>query len=229
MDMLRSRDLADVDLPDWRKLAQGLHARFVLDDLVAAARFVTAVVDVAGPQGDHLRIRVQGGLVDLEAVSDDAVHRDSEGGEHVVEWVTQDDVDLASRLSALAVEHGARPDPGAVTELEIGLGTPRPGAVAPVWAALLTGEAASQGRGSPGDEVRDASGRVPNLWFDEDGGPRLHLEVYVPAEVRETRLAAVLAAGGRVVDDTGAPATTVVADPDGNRGVLCVDAVAAGL
>ena len=44
--------------------------------------------------------------------------------------------------------------------------------VAPVWAALLTGDADAQGRGTPGEEVRDATGRVRNLWFGdlEEGG-----------------------------------------------------------
>ena len=47
MDMLRSSALADVDLPDWRKLAQGLHARFLTDGFAAGARFVTAVAEAA--------------------------------------------------------------------------------------------------------------------------------------------------------------------------------------
>ena len=101
-----------------------------------------------------------------------------------------------------------------------------------MWAALLTGSADSQGRGTPGDEVRDATARVPNLWFgdaDEHETPRqpFHIEVYVAPDVAEQRIAAVLAAGGTVVDDSNAPSLTVVADQDGNRGVLCVDTAAA--
>ena len=97
-----------------------------------------------------------------------------------------------------------------------------------MWAALLTGGAESQGRGSPSDEIRDATGRVPNLWFgDADEGKtdhqRCHIEVYVAPEVAEQRIAAALAAGGTVVDDSDAPSLTVIADQDGNRGVICVD------
>ncbi|HEY6745573.1 MAG TPA: hypothetical protein VI357_07610 [Mycobacteriales bacterium] len=36
-------------------------------------------------------------------------------------------------------------------------------AIAPVWAALLTGSTEAQGRGTIGDDVRDATGRVPIL------------------------------------------------------------------
>ena len=46
-------------------------------------------------------------------------------------------------------------------------------------------------------------------------------------EVAEQRIAAVLAAGGSVVDDSEAPGLTVIADQDGNRGVLCIDTSAA--
>ena len=96
-----------------------------------------------------------------------------------------------------------------------------------MWAALLTGAAGAQGHGSPSDEIRDATGRVPNLWFgDADGHEtarhRFHVEVYVAPEVAEQRIAAAVAAGGTVVDDSNAPALTVIADQDGNTGVLCV-------
>ena len=118
--------------------------------------------------------------------------------------------------------------PASVSELELGLDTAQSATIAPVWAALLTGSAESQGRGSPSDEVRDATVRVPNLWFgdaEEDAarGQRFHVEVYVAPEVAERRVAAAVAAGGTVVDDSNALGLTVIADQDGNRGVLCVD------
>jgi 4a-hydroxytetrahydrobiopterin dehydratase len=97
-----------------------------------------------------------------------------------------------------------------------------------VWAAVLTGDAASQGRGSPSDEVRDATARVPNLWFDDaaeeqPATQRWHVEVYVAPEALEQRVAAAVAAGGTVVDDGSGTGLTVIADQDGNRGVICVD------
>ena len=81
--------------------------------------------------------------------------------------------------------------------------------------------------GRPVTRSGDATGRVPNLWFgdiDEHKAPaqRFHVEVYVAPEVAEQRIAAAVAAGGTVVDDSDAPSLTVIADQDGNRGVLCV-------
>ena len=232
MDMLKSEQIAEAQLVDWRKLAQGLHARYVVDDFAAAARFVTAVGEAGDQLSHHPRVSIGNGHVDLELVSDDAVYRDDEGTEHVVEWVTQQDVDLARRITEIAADHGIDADPGSVSEIEIGLDTARSATIAPVWAALLTGSAESQGRGSPSDEIRDATGRIPNLWFgdsDEHETPnqRFHVEVYVAPEVAEARIAAAVAAGGTVVDDSDAPSLTVIADQDGNRGVVCVDASAA--
>jgi 4a-hydroxytetrahydrobiopterin dehydratase len=142
--------------------------------------------------------------------------------------VTPQDVDLARRVTELAAAHGLDADPASVSEVELGLDAADSAAVAPVWAALLTGDAASQGRGSPSDEVRDATGRVPHLWFDDlagdaASGQRFHVEVYVAAEVVEQRVSAAVAAGGTVVDDTEAPGLTVIADQEGNRGVICAD------
>lgn len=232
MDMLKGERIAEAKLTDWRKLAQGLHARYVVDDFGTGARFITAVGEAGDALGHHPRVSIGSRHVDLELVSDDAIYRDGEGTEHVVEWVTQRDVDLARRISEIAADREIEADPHSVSEVELGLDTARSATIAPVWAALLTGSAESQGRGTPSDEVRDATARVPNLWFgdvDEQENQRqpFHIEVYVAPDVVEQRIAAVLAAGGTVVDDSNSPSLTVIADQDGNRGVLCADVSAA--
>jgi 4a-hydroxytetrahydrobiopterin dehydratase len=232
MDMLKGEEIADANLTDWRKLAQGLHARYVIDDFGTGARFVAAVGAAGDALGHHPSVSIGKGYVDFKLVSDDAIYRDDEGTEHVVEWVTQQDVDLARRITEIAVDHKVDADPASVSDIELGLDTARSATIAPVWAALLTGSADAQGRGTPSDEIRDATGRVPNLWFGdadehEAPGQRFHIEVYVAPEVAEQRIAAAVAAGGTVVDDSEAPSLTVIADQDGNKGIVCVDASAA--
>ncbi|UFU04513.1 4a-hydroxytetrahydrobiopterin dehydratase [Ruania suaedae] len=228
MDMLSGSQIAEAGLADWRKLAQGLHARYLVEDFGAAARFVAALAEAGHSLGHHPRVSISTGHVDLELVSDDAVYRDGEGTEHRVEWVSQQDLDLARLITVIAADLGLAADPASVSEIELGLDTTSSATIAPVWAALLTGSASSQGRGSPSDEIRDATGRVPNLWFGEldpkDAScERFHLEVYVAPEALAARIDAVLAAGGSIVDDSQAPSLTVIADQDGNRGVVCVD------
>ncbi|MGN6610208.1 MAG: VOC family protein [Angustibacter sp.] len=232
MDMITGDQLAEAGLAEWRKLAQGLHARYLVSDFGAAVRFVTAVGAAGDAVGHHPRAAIGTGYVDLELVSDDAVYRGDDGTELVIEWVTQQDVDLARRITEIAADQRLAADPSSVSEIELGLDTATSGTIAPVWAALLTGHADDQGRGTPGDEIRDRRGRLPNLWFGdlderEPDRQRFHVEVYVAPEVVDQRIAAVVAAGGSVVDDSDAPGLTVVADPDGNRGVICADVSAA--
>ena len=171
MDMLRGEQIADARLTDWRKLAQGLHARYRVDDFGAGARFVTAVGEAGDALGHHPSVSIGTGHVDLKLVSADAIYRDDDGTEYVVEWVTQQDVDLARRITEIAADQGIAADPSSVSVIELGLDTADSATIAPMWAALLTGNPESQGRGTPGDEIRDATGRVPNLWFgDADEG-----------------------------------------------------------
>ena len=232
MDMLKGEQIAEANLTDWRKLGQGLHARYVVGDFGSGARFVAAVGEAGDALGHHPSVSIGKGYVDFKLVSDDAIYRDDEGTEHVVEWVTQQDVDLARRITEIAADQKIDADPASIMVIELGLDTAHPATIAPVWAALLTGSTEAHGRGSIGDDVRDAMGRVPILWFqetDEHETPRqrFHIEVYVALEVAEQRIAAALAAGGTVVDDSNAPSSTVIADQDGNKACVCVDVSAA--
>jgi hypothetical protein len=94
------------------------------------------------------------------------------------------------------------------------------------------GKYRGRGRGTIGDDVRDATGRVPILWFqdtDEHETPRqrFHIDVWVPPEVAEQRIAAAVAAGGIVVDDGHALSYTVIGDQDGNKACVCTTLPAA--
>ncbi|ADB30249.1 hypothetical protein Kfla_1145 [Kribbella flavida DSM 17836] len=224
--MLTGKQIAEAGLSDWRRLAQGLHARYVVGSFGAGVRFAAAVGEAGEALGHQPRATIGGGHVDLKLVSDDAVYRDDNGVEHLVHWVTQKDVDLARRITEIAAAQDAKADPASITAIELALDTAQAATIAPVWAALLTGSTDARGRGTVGDDVRDVSGQVPTLWFqgtDEHATPRqrFHLDVWVPPEVAEQRIAAAVAAGGVVVDDSEAPSFTVIADQDGNKACVC--------
>jgi len=109
-----------------------------------------------------------------------------------------------------------------VTQIELGLDTADLAAVGPFWAALLTGSADSH----QGDDVRDPTGRVPILWFQDTDAhetprQRFHIDLWVPHDVAKDRIAAAVGAGGRVVDDENAPSFVVLADPEGNKACVC--------
>jgi 4a-hydroxytetrahydrobiopterin dehydratase len=222
MDMLSGEQITAAGLQDWRKLGQGLHARFLIHDFHAGVDFLDAVADAGAAVGHYPEIRMGAAYIDLKLLSDDAIYRDDEGVEHRVDWVTQQDVDLARRISQIAAEHALPADPRSVTAIELALDTANAATVAPIWAALLTGGTEAQGRGTIGDDVRDATNRVPILWFQqtdphETPRQRFHVDVQVPFDVAEQRVAAAVAAGAVIVDDSRSPRTTVIADPDGNK------------
>jgi 4a-hydroxytetrahydrobiopterin dehydratase len=60
------------------------------------------------------------------------------------------------------------------------------------------------------------------FWFQQIDAPRpqrnrIHIDVYVPHDHAEARLAAALAAGGLVVSDEDAPGWWTLADAEGNE------------
>ena len=210
MEKLTSKQILDARLQDWRKLAQALHARFLTGDFVTGLEFVTAVVEAAEAANHHPDVTLTYRFVDMKLISHDASQ------------LTQRDIDLARRISEIAREQGIAADPTAVAELELALDTADLAAVGPFWAALLTGSPASL----KGDDVVDPSGRVPLLWFQhtdahETPRQRFHIDLWVPPDVAEERIAAAVAAGGRVVDDENAPSFVVLADPEGNKACVC--------
>ena len=234
MDMSTGEQIAEVNLTDWRQLGQGLHARYLVGDFAAGVRFIADVGEAGDALSHHPRVAMGDGYVDFKLISDDAVYRDHDGTEHLVEWVTQQDIELARRITEVAAKHAVDADPAAITTIELALDTAHTAMVAPVWAALLTGSVEARGRGTIGDDVRDATARVPILWFqdtDEHETPRqrFHIDVWVAPEAAEQRIAAAIAAGAVVVDDSQAPACTVIADQDGNKAcVVCRTLPAAG-
>jgi 4a-hydroxytetrahydrobiopterin dehydratase len=216
--MLTDKQIAEANLTDWRKLGQGLHARYVVGDFGIGVRFIAAVGEAGDAIGHHPRVTMGDGYLDLKLISDDAVYREDDGTEHIVEWVTQQDVDLARQITQIAAAREVAADPASITTIELALDTAHAATIAPMWAALLTGSVEAR--------VRDATGQVPILWFqgtDEHETPRqrFHIDVWVPPEMAEQRIAAAVTAGGIVVDDSHAPSYTVIADADGNRACVC--------
>ncbi len=77
------------------------------------------------------------------------------------------------------------------------------------------------------DSGVDPFGHSSTVWMQELDAAKplrhaMHIDVSVARELIEARLAAALAAGGRVVDDSSAPATWILADRAGNK--VCVAA-----
>ena len=137
---------------------------------------------------------------------------------HDTGGLTERDVALARTISAIAAELGLTAEPSAVTQLEIAIDALDIPAVKPFWEAVL-GYKAGDG------ESVDPYGRSPAFWYQQMDAERpqrnrIHIDVTVPHDVAEQRIAAALAAGGRLVSDARAP-FWVLADPEGNEACIC--------
>lgn len=211
MGLLTSKEILDAGLSDWRKLALALHARFLTGDYATGAAFVADIAQIAAKAKRNPDVSLTRSYVDVKLLS------------HDVGQVTDRDIDLARTISELARRRGVTASKAAVLiEIELALDTADPAAIGPFWAALLTGSTEAL----HGDDVIDPAGRVPLLWFQhtdphETPRQRFHLDVWVPHDVAEERIAAAVAAGGQVVDDREAPSFTVLADPEGNKACVC--------
>jgi 4a-hydroxytetrahydrobiopterin dehydratase len=210
---LATQAIVDAGLDDWRKLAQRLHARFRTDDAAGGAGFLADAVRAASAAGlvEHLDASLSPTHVDLRVATRGHGIR-----------VTTDDVTLARLLSDVARGHQVVSAPGEVCQVELALDTAHDARLGPFWAAVLTGEPG----GVVADTVFDPTGQLPSLWFQgtephDEPRQRWHLDLWLAPEVAEERIAAAVAAGGTVVDDSEAPSFTVLADPDGNKVCVC--------
>jgi 4a-hydroxytetrahydrobiopterin dehydratase len=211
MEKLSTQEILDAGLDDWRKLAQGLHARYRIADFKTGAAFVAAVAEAAAAAGHNPDLRLTPGVIDISLCTrEDGL------------WVTRKDTGMARQVSQIARDLGLKPEPSAVAQLEVALDTASEERVGPFWSVLLTG--------SPGNKVHDSvfdpTSRVPGLWFQptsehETPRQRWHFDLWLAPEAAQERITAAITHGGHMIDDSQAPAFTVLADPDGNKVCIC--------
>lgn len=207
---LTGQQLLDARLPDWRLLTGRLHARFRTPDYDAGLALVAAIGEAAQAADHHPELDLHYGSVGVRLTSHDA------GG------VTSRDVALARTISSLAERLGTEADPRSVIAVEPALNTTDVAAIKPFWKAVL--DAVEQD--DDPDGLRDKVEGATVLWFqhaDPDGTPpmRFHLDVIVPHDVAEERIAAALSAGGTLVSDAEARAFWVLSDAQGNLACIC--------
>ena len=204
-DTLSAEQITEAGLADWRPMLNALHARFATTDFATGLQLVEQIGAAAEAANHHPEIALSYGFVVVHLSSHDS------GG------ITDRDVALARQISDAASGLGVAADPAKVTVAELCLDSPDYAKVLPFWAAVM-------GYEENGDEVKDGSGLLPTIWFQESGSDdprqRFHIDVHVDPAQRQARIDAAVAAGGTVVDE--AATFTVLADQEGNRVCICV-------
>jgi 4a-hydroxytetrahydrobiopterin dehydratase len=138
---------------------------------------------------------------------------------HEIGGLSDRDIALARQVSAAARELDVAADPTGVQDVSVAIDALMRADVMPFWRAVL-------GYRDEGDEdLVDPRGRGPGFWFQQMDEPReqrnrIHIDIAVPHDQAEQRVAAAVAAGGRLVTDRFAPAWWVLADAEGNEACI---------
>ncbi|WP_440711392.1 VOC family protein [Herbiconiux sp. YIM B11900] len=191
---------------DWRVVGDGARAYFVTGSFAAGAAFVTAIQKLADAAGHHPEVDLRYAGVGIRLLS------------HDIGDLSERDVALARGISQKARELGLRPEPAAVQSLQIAIDAVDRPAVLRFWQAVLAYEPWGDGE----EDLSDPHRLGPNIWIQQIDAHRaerntIHVDLYVPRDQVESRLAAALAAGGRIASDAGAPDWWTLADPEGNE------------
>jgi 4a-hydroxytetrahydrobiopterin dehydratase len=203
--------LKSAGVEDWRIVgSDGACAHFVTGSIADGARLAQAIGALGGVDEPFVRVDVRR---DAVAVSLITMTKDYFG-------MSTRDVVLARQISAAAKRLCFRSDPSRVQSFLIIPGAPDTAAVMPFWQALLGYEPRPD---SPKEDLMDPRRVGPDFWFEgmkeprKDGGGAIHVCVWVPREEADARIAAALAAGGRMVYEASAPAWWTLADAAGNQ------------
>jgi 4a-hydroxytetrahydrobiopterin dehydratase len=194
---------------DWRVVGEGACTYFRTGSFAAGARLVHAIGELDGLEAHHpdVDLRFEGVTVRLVTVT------------HDYYGMSDRDVQLAREISALARELGVSADPSAVQTVQFTIDALVGPKVMAFWRAVLD----YRERGdSPDEDLVDPRDRGPSFWFQQMDAPRpqrnrIHVDVWVPHDQAEARVAAAIAAGGHLVTDQHAPSWWVLADAEGNE------------
>jgi len=208
-DYITAREFhAAEGVEDWRVIGDGACTFIRTASFAESARLVQAIGGLSAVRdgGPDVDIRRDGVTVRLITITDDYY------------GMSRHDVELARQISALARDLGLPTDPSAVQNILIVPGAADTAAVMPFWRAVLGYEPRGD---SPDADLVDPHDRGPGFWFEQmdeprQGGGAIHIAVWMPYEEAEARVAAALAAGGRLVRDVS-PAWWTLADAAGNE------------
>jgi len=203
----------------WRYLLGAYETSVAVGNLAEAARVGACAAAACGAEADrHLHIDLNADRVDLTLLDASA------------SAVTARDVELAFGITdsvrdlgfdTTASPAGLRP----VQALEIAIDAIDIAAIRPFWKAALA-YVDEPGKDGPHDALVDPHRSGPALWFQQMDEPRpqrnrIHFDITVAHDEADARIAAALAAGGKLVSDDEARAFWILADVEGNEICVC--------
>lgn len=186
----------------WHVLYGGAQTVFPTDSFATGVEFIRRIALVTASVGREPDIDLRPEAVVVRTASTPGGRLDTA------------DVELVRRVSSIAVELGLAPDPSQLHTIQIAIAEAQGVRTRDFWLAALGYEPLE-------GVIVDPLRRGPRMWFDEiptPGRGRTHIDVALPNDRADERVAAVLEAGGRLADDSHAPDWWTFASPD-NHGV----------
>jgi 4a-hydroxytetrahydrobiopterin dehydratase len=189
---------------DWRVVRDAASTHFRTGSFATGVALVDAIGTLADAANHHpdVDLRYHGVTVRLKT--------HSEGG------LTERDVALAGQITDAARELGVPVDLSRLQMVQVAIDALVIPDVLPFWRAVLGYEQEDD------EDVADPDAQGPPFWFQQMDAPRpqrnrIHIDLYVPHDQAEARVAAALAAGGHIVSDENAPGWWTLADAEGNE------------
>jgi 4a-hydroxytetrahydrobiopterin dehydratase len=194
---------------DWRVVEDGATAFFRTASFAESAELVAAVARIPGLEAHAPDADIRPDGVTFRTLT------------RTNDWwgPTQQDLDVARQVSSVAREQGVTADPTQVHSMLIVIEALVTAEVLPFWRAVL---GYANRPDSPDEDLIDLHRRTPSIWFEVPDETRplrngIHLAIWVPVDEAESRVAAAVAAGGRIIFDKLAPMWWTLADPAGNE------------
>jgi len=189
---------------DWRIVRDNASTHFRTGSFEAGVALVDAIGRLADAANHHpdVDLRSDGVTVRLRSSADGRL--------------SERDLALARQISAVAREQGMPVDLTGLQTVQVAIDALVIPDVMPFWRAVL-------GYQEVGDEdLEDPDFQGPPFWFQQMDAPRpqrnrIHIDLYVPHDQAEARVAAAIAAGGHLVSDENAPGWWTLADAEGNE------------
>jgi 4a-hydroxytetrahydrobiopterin dehydratase len=200
---------------DWRYLLGQIEAQYRAGSFDGATAFAQQVAEAANAADHHPDIDIRyPDRVFITLMT------------HAVNGLTDLDIGLARTISGLAVQLAVACEPSPVSRVEVAIDAMNIDAVRPFWRAILGYEEAAPEADGTIEVLVDPNRIGPTFWFQQMDEPRtdrnrIHLDVTVPHDQAEDRIAAAIAAGGHLVSDRRAKAFWVLADVEGNEACIC--------
>jgi 4a-hydroxytetrahydrobiopterin dehydratase len=199
--------LAADGVDDWVVLHGGATAVFRVPSLTEAARLAETIAQAPGIEGAGVLLTLADTRVSVRLSRD-------------IWNLEQSHIQLAQAVSAIARKLGAVADRAAVQEVQVAIAAKRDQIDVGFWRAVLGYIPMAD------DNAVDPLGHGSTVWMQELNQAKplrhaMHIDVSVAREQVKARIDAAVAAGGRIVDESHAPAHWTLADRAGNRVCIC--------